>query len=195
MANECIYYCFKEGDYHCSNVNKDITDSGFVKKYCWNYGYGDCPIYKGNSSGSGCYLTTACVEAKGLPDDCRELEALRGFRDAYLGATAEGSADIQRYYQLAPRLVKQLDRLLEKQAVYQRIYNELVYKGINGANPPKGAGISHHDKYEGYMLQYLARPAYPKSLEKYPAVIAGACREAGVPVEAMGAARVRIAVK
>ena len=31
----------------------------------------------GSGSSAGCYLTSACVEAKGLPDDCQELQTLR----------------------------------------------------------------------------------------------------------------------
>lgn len=34
-----------------------------------------------NNNSSGCYLTSACVNAKGLPDDCEELTVLRNFRD------------------------------------------------------------------------------------------------------------------
>ena len=31
----------------------------------------------GSSGTEGCFLTTACVVAKGLPDDCDELQTLR----------------------------------------------------------------------------------------------------------------------
>lgn len=48
-ADECKFYCFKEGDYHCNKVGKDIKDDSIVKKYCWNYGRNDCPVYNGKS--------------------------------------------------------------------------------------------------------------------------------------------------
>ena len=31
-----------------------------------------------------CYITTACTEVMGLPDDCEALMTLRGFRDGWL---------------------------------------------------------------------------------------------------------------
>jgi hypothetical protein len=39
-----------------------------------------------NSSAQGgiCYLTTACCQYKGLPDDCEELTLLRKFRDEFV---------------------------------------------------------------------------------------------------------------
>jgi hypothetical protein len=53
---------------------------------------------------SGCFLTTAACQHKGLPDDCRELEVLREFRDTHLLATVEGQELVQRYYAVAPAI-------------------------------------------------------------------------------------------
>ena len=47
-----------------------------------------------NGGSGGCYLTTACVVAKNLPDDCEELTALRNFRDTYLRNHENGEEDI-----------------------------------------------------------------------------------------------------
>jgi hypothetical protein len=33
---------------------------------------------------SGCFITTACIEAKGLPDYCLEINVMRQFRDEYI---------------------------------------------------------------------------------------------------------------
>lgn len=52
----------------------------------------------------GCFLTTAACEYKGLPDDCRELQVLRGFRDTYLLASIEGQELVERYYAIAPEI-------------------------------------------------------------------------------------------
>jgi len=61
-----------------------------------------------NASG-GCYLTTACCEYKGLPDDCEELEVLRKFRDEYVPAVL-----VVEYYKTAPSIVPMLtDKELE----------------------------------------------------------------------------------
>ena len=126
MAEECIFYCFKEGDYHCNKSDEDILDVDFVKKYCWNYGYSDCPIYKVDSSSGGCYLTTACVVSRGLPDDCDELQTLRTFRDGYLHLSEWGRLAVEQYYHQAPKLVAIINSLTECQQIYDRIYTELV---------------------------------------------------------------------
>jgi hypothetical protein len=61
-----------------------------------------------NASG-GCYLTTACCEYKGLPDNCEELETLRKFRDEYVPAVL-----VVEYYKTAPNIVPLLtDKELE----------------------------------------------------------------------------------
>lgn len=55
-----------------------------------------------------CFLTTACCETFGRPDDCWELETLRGFRDSVLAAMPGGTEDMADYYRLAPRIVDAL---------------------------------------------------------------------------------------
>ena len=57
---------------------------------------------------SGCYITTAVCSIKGLPDDCRELETLRSFRDNVLMQTQRGRALVGRYYEVAPSIAAQL---------------------------------------------------------------------------------------
>ena len=113
MAEECQYYHYDSSPwgygYTCllkQSQDKDRTiDSDWVHKYCWNYNYNDCPFYqaKHGGSSSSCYLTSACTEARGLPDDCAELTALRAFRDSYVRSQPEGESDIQHYYAVAPR--------------------------------------------------------------------------------------------
>ena len=74
----CPFYWYNH-HYACRKSGKDVNEDTY-DKYCRNYDYDDCPIYKGNDSG-GCFLTSACTEARGLPDDCHELTVLRSFRD------------------------------------------------------------------------------------------------------------------
>ena len=52
-----------------------------------------------------CYITTAVCRSEGKPDDCRELELLRSFRDGWLAKTEEGRELINEYYRLAPKIV------------------------------------------------------------------------------------------
>ena len=66
-------FCHKKDDY--------VTDD-FYYDFCNTYKYDDCPYYRGSSS--GCYLTTACVDAMEFPDDCLELQTMRRLRDEYI---------------------------------------------------------------------------------------------------------------
>ena len=82
----CPFYWYNH-HYACRKTGQDVNEDTYYK-YCRNYDYDDCPIYKGNDSG-GCFLTSACTEARGLPDDCHELTVLRAFRDGYLRSQPE----------------------------------------------------------------------------------------------------------
>lgn len=110
-------YCHKKGDY----INSDLYD-----RYCKDYSYDECPIYKGNSSSGGCYLTSACIESKRLPDDCYELTTLRSFRDTWLSSTEEGKAIIKEYYTIAPSIVSAINKKDNNKVIYDRIYDEMV---------------------------------------------------------------------
>jgi hypothetical protein len=76
--------------------------------------------------GCKCFITSACVEAKGLPDDCRELTTLRRFRDGYVRALAEGPALISEYYEIAPRIVARIKARPDATRIFARIYERLV---------------------------------------------------------------------
>lgn len=110
-------YCHKKGDY----VNSDMYDD-----YCKGYYYSDCPIYKGNSSTGGCYLTSACVYAKNLPDNCYELQTLRHFRDTWMKKSEEGRQAITEYYQIAPQIVSEINEMENSKVIYEKIYDEMI---------------------------------------------------------------------
>ena len=60
----------------------------------------------GGGNGGGCFLTEAVVEHRGLEtDDGPTLTALRAFRDGYMQETPERRALVERYYEIAPRIV------------------------------------------------------------------------------------------
>lgn len=51
-----------------------------------------------------CFLTTATVEAQGLPDDCEPLQLARYLRDNKMTSSKERSA-VDLYYDIAPEIV------------------------------------------------------------------------------------------
>lgn len=70
---------------------------------------------------TGCFITTAVTKAKGLPDDCHELQSLRTFRDGYLSETEEGQKLIDLYYRVAPAIVAGIDARPDATALYARL--------------------------------------------------------------------------
>jgi len=149
----CPYYWY-DNHYACRKTGKDVNEDIYYK-YCRNYDYDDCPIYKGNDS-SGCFLTSACVEAKGLPDDCRELTVLRSFRENYLRKLPEGSAEIAEYYFVAPRIVSCIKQRADAMAIFALIYENLIVPCVEmiecGEN--EKAHKLYRDTVEQLKLQY-----------------------------------------
>lgn len=125
----CPFYKFESslfgGDYYCIKQEKTVNSDTYYK-YCRNYDYSDCPIYKHQSSSGGCFLTSACTLARGLPDDCHELRTLRAFRDGWLKQTDDGITLIARYYEIAPKIVAAIDTLENRLEIYDDIYSNLV---------------------------------------------------------------------
>lgn len=78
-----------------------------------------------SSSKSGCFLTTACVDAAGLPDTCHELTVLRHFRDSYLAQQPHGAAMIAEYYAIAPRIVGRIQRSPQRAAVLDAVFADV----------------------------------------------------------------------
>jgi len=56
-----------------------------------------------------CFLTTATVEAQGLPDDCEPLELARYLRDDKMKSKKEISA-VNLYYEIAPEIVARCNK-------------------------------------------------------------------------------------
>lgn len=82
--------------------------------------------YRSTSRGSGgCFLTTACVEHKGLKDDCRELQVLRNFRDNYVALRPGGFQLIKDYYQRAPKIVKAINLSADKSLLLESLYIQI----------------------------------------------------------------------
>lgn len=158
MAEECEFYYY-DRDYCCrllKNSDRDyVVNSDWVRRYCWGYNYSECPYYKNksdmSSSSGGCYLTSACVQSKGLTDDCSELRILRMFRDEYVRHTPMGNREIEHYYQVAPQIVDIINRRSDASEIWDRIYNELIYPCVKYIEA--GQYSTALDMYRAYSMQ------------------------------------------
>lgn len=73
-----------------------------------------------------CYITTAVCESLGKPDDCYELELLRDYRDDYLLGKGAGTDIVQQYYNVAPTIVKRINKQQDAKAIYEGIWSEYL---------------------------------------------------------------------
>lgn len=88
-------------------------------------------LYDDNSFyGEDCFLTSACTHSKQLPDDCYELQTLRNFRDSYMKSSTQGNELVANYYNIAPPIVRKINRLENKNEVYDYIYQTLVLPSL-----------------------------------------------------------------
>ena len=117
MDDICPFYVYESTGFFSSRETCNVTQADISS---------ETAAEKAESSRSGCYLTTACVEAMGLPDDCRELTVLRNFRDHWLKEQATGPAEIAEYYEIAPRIVERIQRSEERMELLKGIYNEMI---------------------------------------------------------------------
>ena len=79
-----------------------------------------------HSGTEGCFLTSACIRARNLPDDCPELTTLRACRDGYLAALPGGPEEIRQYYRIAPQIVSRIEARPDAKAVWERVYQEMI---------------------------------------------------------------------
>ena len=160
MASQCPFYYYDSSFWSSSYCCRLLENKGqdyrmgddWANEYCRRYNYEKCPYYNNRSDmkteSSGCFLTSACVHAKGLPDNCYELQTLRHFRDTYMKATTEGQKEIKRYYEMAPQIVDKINRLENSDNVYEAIYNQLILPCINLIE--KGDSAACYRLYQSY---------------------------------------------
>lgn len=77
-----------------------------------------------------CYITTAVCDSLNKGDNCRELNLLRDYRDNILANEEGGKALINEYYDVAPTIVKRINRSENPEAEYSNLYNKFILKCI-----------------------------------------------------------------
>lgn len=73
-----------------------------------------------------CYITTAVCESLGKPDDCYELTLLRNYRDQYLINQEGGDEIVKEYYDIAPTIVKRINKREDHRDVYRKIWEQYL---------------------------------------------------------------------
>lgn len=83
-------------------------------------------IRGGFKKGLFCYITTAVCRSLDKPDDCYELTALRRYRDDYLLMSDGGRELVEEYYNIAPTIVKRINREKNPGEIYRGIWQEYL---------------------------------------------------------------------
>ena len=83
-------------------------------------------IKGGFKKGLFCYITTAVCRSMNKPDDCYELNTLRAYRDGYLSESEGGHEIVEEYYNIAPTIVKRIDRQENADDIYRSIWEKYL---------------------------------------------------------------------
>lgn len=73
-----------------------------------------------------CFITTACCRRLNKPDDCYELTLLRRYRDTYMASLEDGEKLIAEYYDIAPSIVKHIDKRQDSAGIYDAVWNHYI---------------------------------------------------------------------
>lgn len=113
-----------------------------------------------NDNGCGCcFLTTACCEFMGLPDDCDELTTLRWFRDHYLATLPQGKELILFYYHVAPAIVKGINKHRNRSEILGSLYR-VITDCVTRIKTGKYEEAFHIYFSMTEMLTYIFYPQY-----------------------------------
>ena len=115
-------------------------------------------IKKGFRRSVFCYITTAVCRSLGRPDDCYELNTLRDYRDSYLLSTDEGREMVQDYYNIAPTIVKRINKKAEADEIYENIWKTYLSPCITMIE--NGENEKCRDLYSSMVRKLEARYLY-----------------------------------
>lgn len=109
---------------------------------------------KEQRSSRTCFISTVVTSSLGLPDDCRELNILRRFRDTYMRSTPERQQAVELYHRIAPGIVESISRRPDASTIWRSLWTSHLAPAI--------AAIECRDDDKAYgiyrdMVKSLAR--------------------------------------
>ena len=126
----CTFYRWNGGifgDYWCDKKDHRV-DSDTYYKYCRDYNYSDCPVYKRDSSSSPCFITTIVCDILGKNDDDKVLNNLRMFRGNILQKDKEYYEILMDYDTIGPVIACCISHDKEKEKMAQGLYDIVLSK-------------------------------------------------------------------
>lgn len=139
----CTFYKWKggffSGDYWCDKKDCRVDEETY-RKYCRNYDYRNCPIFKKNDDTGFCYITTIVCNILSRDDNDRVLNVLRWFRDSILQNNEKYYGILKDYDNIGPIIASFLenDRDCIQMSTYlysilERISNNIENKNYDRA--------------------------------------------------------------
>lgn len=143
----CTYYSFKGGffggDYWCDKKDCRVDEDTYYK-YCKNYNYDECEIYK-QSNSSGCFITTIICHTLGKQDDDRILQTLRSFRDNILQKDEKYYDILKEYDTIGPIIADCIANDQYKEIVAEETYQKSIIPIYY---------LIYHKKYDEAITRY-----------------------------------------
>jgi len=99
--------------------------------------------------GGGCYVTTACLDALGLPKDSLELGAMKVLTRDHILKSFSGKRDYIAYGRKGPAIVQAIESREDSLGIWGRIYETLkdVTASVLSGNYERG-----HQSYKELIL-------------------------------------------
>lgn len=105
-----------------------------------------------------CFLTTACVNERNLPDNCYELETLRKLRDYHMLQNREGKHLVEEYKNIGPQLIRIINDCENRSDIYNYIYSHLIVPSLRLIEAGRNAeAVQYYREFVGGMKErYLS---------------------------------------
>lgn len=149
----CEFYKFDGGffggDYYCIKQEKAVSTDTY-NKYCRDYNYRECSIFKHTES-SGCFLTTIVCQILGKKDNDEILANFRIFRDNILQPNQKYHDILKEYDVIGPMLVDCISNDNDKEKLATCLYNNVMGK-INTQIKQK----QYDEAVESYYIMTLS---------------------------------------
>lgn len=159
----CTYYRWNGGifgDYWCDKKDCRVDEDTY-RRYCRDFNYDECPIYRHTES-SGCFITTVACEILGLPDNHEVLNTLRAFRDNVLQKNKEYAEVLKIYDVIGPIVAYSIKKDKNSEQLASELYNTSLLPIVEEINNNNYARAIKHYLYMTLSLisEYNLRTTY-----------------------------------
>lgn len=150
-CNNCYYQTKTQNFYACQKGHSLSGANGWTRSYCSDFFWKE-EESESNKKG-GCFISTAVCQSQNLPDDCFELQTLRGFRDNQLLNDNSLKELVFQYYEMSPNLVHKVENNLNLSQYLFENHIKPIVKMIND-NQEKYIIIEKYRQMVSFIEQY-----------------------------------------